>query len=326
MVGGGGNRRPPRLIGRRTPIATYLARRLLVTIPVLLTITALVFSMQLLLPGDPVDMMTLGQSIDAAQKDALRRELGLDRPVHEQYFGFLGGLVQGDLGTSVRTRRPVAEEIVQRYPNTLKLAAAGMLVAVVIGVLAGVIAAIFRDTFVDLAVSLLATLGLSVPAFWLGLVLIFEFGVERPWLPVLGYESWRHLVLPGVTLGLILSAAIARMVRSSLLDVLRLDYIRTAHAKGLAATRVLWRHAMANAMLPVLTVIGLQIGGLLGGAFIIEVVFAFPGIGDLAIKAIQFRDFPLIQGVTLVVAVTTVLLNLVIDVLYGVVNPQVQFR
>jgi ABC-type dipeptide/oligopeptide/nickel transport system permease component len=292
----------------------------------MLVITVLVFSMQVLLPGDPVDMMTLGQPIDQAAKEGLRRELGLDRPVHEQYVAYLGGLLRGDLGRSVRTRRPVSEEIVERYPNTLRLAGAGMLVAVVLGVATGVLAAVYRDTLVDLGVSVLSTLGLSVPAFWLGLLLIFQFGVHWQWFPVMGYDSWRHLVLPAVTLGLILSAAIARMVRSSLLDVLRLDYVRTARAKGLAASVVLWRHAMSNALLPVITVIGLQAGALLGGAFIIEVVFAFPGIGELAIKAIQFRDFPLIQGVTLVVAVTTVALNLVVDVLYGVVNPQVQFR
>jgi ABC-type dipeptide/oligopeptide/nickel transport system permease component len=292
----------------------------------MLVITVLVFSMQVLLPGDPVDMMTLGQPIDQAAKEGLRRELGLDRPVHEQYVAYLGGLLRGDLGRSVRTRRPVSEEIVERYPNTLRLAGAGMLVAVVLGVATGVLAAVYRDTLVDLGVSVLSTLGLSVPAFWLGLLLIFQFGVHWQWFPVMGYDSWRHLVLPAVTLGLILSAAIARMVRSSLLDVLRLDYVRTARAKGLAASVVLWRHAMSNALLPVITVIGLQAGALLGGAFIIEVVFAFPGIGELAIKAIQFRDFPLIQGMTLVVAVTTVALNLVVDVLYGVVNPQVQFR
>jgi ABC-type dipeptide/oligopeptide/nickel transport system permease component len=292
----------------------------------MLVITVLVFSMQVLLPGDPVDMMTLGQPIDQATKEGLRRELGLDRPVHEQYLAYLGGLLRGDLGRSVRTRRPVSEEIVERYPNTLRLAGAGMLVAVVLGVATGVLAAVYRDTLVDLGVSVLSTLGLSVPAFWLGLLLIFQFGVHWQWFPVMGYDSWRHLVLPAITLGLILSAAIARMVRSSLLDVLRLDYVRTARAKGLAASVVLWRHAMSNALLPVITVIGLQAGALLGGAFIIEVVFAFPGIGELAIKAIQFRDFPLIQGVTLVVAITTVALNLVVDVLYGVVNPQVQFR
>ena len=316
----------PRTPRRRCAITTYLARRLLVTVPVLLVITVLVFSMQVLLPGDPVDMMTLGQPVDQATKEALRRELGLDLPVHQQYLAYLGGIVRGDLGRSVRTRQPVAREIVQRYPNTLRLAAAGMGVAIVLGVAAGVIAAVYRDTVVDLAVSILSTLGLSVPAFWLGLILIFQFGVKLQWFPVFGYDSWRHLVLPAVTLGLILSAAIARMVRSSLLDVLHLDYVRTARAKGLAASVVLWRHAMANALLPVITVVGLQAGALLGGAFIVEVVFAFPGIGELAVKAIQFRDFPLIQGVTLVVAVTTVALNLVVDVLYGVVNPQVRFH
>jgi peptide/nickel transport system permease protein len=293
---------------------------------VLLVITVLVFLMQVLLPGDPVAIMTLGQPVDEATRAGLRRELGLDRPVHVQYLTYLGGLVRGDLGRSVRTRRPVSEEIVARYPNTLRLAAASMVIAIVLGVGLGTLGAIYRDTIVDMAVSTLATLGLSVPAFWLGLILIFQFGVTWQWFPVMGFDSWRHLVLPAVTLGVILAAAIARMVRSSLLDVLRLDYVRTARAKGLPAQLVLFRHAMANALIPVITIVGLQAGALLGGAFIIEVVFAFPGIGELAIKAIQFRDFPLIQGVTLVVAVTTVLINLVTDVLYGFANPQIQFQ
>lgn len=291
----------------------------------LFAITVLVFLMQVLLPGDPVDIMTLGQPVDAATRAGLRRELGLDLPVHEQYLSYLGGLVRGDLGRSVRTRRPVMEEIRTRYPNTLRLAAASMAIAILIGVLTGVLAAVYRDTLIDLVVSTLATLGLSVPAFWLGLILIFQFGVTWQLLPVMGFDSWRHLILPASTLGLILAAAISRMVRSSLLDVLRLDYVRTAKAKGLNAQHVLWRHAMANALIPVITIVGLQVGAVLGGAFIIEVVFAFPGIGELAIRAIQYRDFPLIQGVTLVVALTTVAANLLVDVLYGVVNPQIQF-
>ena len=306
-------------------MSKYLLRKLILTVPVLLVITVLVFLMQVFLPGDPVDMMTLGRPVDAATKASLRRELGLDKPVYAQYLSFLQGVVQFDLGTSVRTRQPVMEEIVVRYPNTLKLAVASMAIAIVLGVAAGLISAVYKDSLIDLAVSILATLGLSIPAFWLGLLLMFQFGVKWQLLPILGYNSWQSFVLPSLTLGLILSAAIARMVRSSLLDVLGLDYVRTARAKGLGAPRVLFRHVMVNAVIPVITIIGLQIGGLLGGSFIIEVVFALPGIGQLAVNAIGYRDFPVIQGVTLVVAFTTVLVNLVVDVTYGLLNPQIQF-
>lgn len=281
--------------------------------------------MQVLIPGDPVDMMTLGQQVDAQTRENLRRELGLDKPVHVQYLSYMRGIVQFDLGKSVRTRQPVMDEIVVRYPNTLRLALASMVVAIIIGVIAGVLGAVYKDSLVDLAVAVLATLGLSIPSFWLGLLLIQQFGVNLRWLPVMGFQSWQHLILPSFTLGLILAAAIARMVRSSLLDVFRLDYIRTAQAKGLAGRVVLFRHAMVNALIPVITIIGLQVGALLGGTFVVEVVFAFPGIGELAVRAIAYRDFPVIQAITLIVAVTTVLVNLLVDVLYALANPQIQF-
>ncbi len=281
--------------------------------------------MQVLIPGDPVDMMTLGQAVDAQTKEALRHELGLDRPVVAQYASYLVGLFRFDLGTSVRTRQPVTREIRVRYPNTLRLAFAALLIAVALGVATGVLGAVYRDTWVDFFVSIVATLGLSIPQFWLGLLLMFRFGVRWRIFPVMGNDSWSSLVLPSLTLGLILAAAISRMVRSTLLDVLRLDYVRTARAKGVPGRGVLWRHALVNALIPVITVIGLQLGFLLGGAFIVEVVFAFPGIGQLAVQAIQYRDFPVIQGVTLVVAFTTVAINVVVDVLYAFANPQIRF-
>lgn len=281
--------------------------------------------MEVLIPGDPVEMMTLGRSVDVQTKIALRHELGLDQPVPIRYLHYLEGLTRFDLGTSVRTRQPVTREIAARYPNTLKLAAGSLVVAIVFGVLTGVLSATYKDTIVDFAVSVLATLALSMPSFWLGLLLIFQFGVRWPILPVMGAGSLASLVLPSLTLGLILAAAISRMVRSSLLDVLRLDYVRTAHAKGLNATRVLWRHGVVNALIPVITVTGLQMGFLLGGAFVVEVVFAYPGIGQLAVKSIQYRDFPVVQGVTLIVAFTTVAVNVLVDVLYALANPQIRF-
>jgi ABC-type dipeptide/oligopeptide/nickel transport system permease component len=281
--------------------------------------------MEVLIPGDPVEMMTLGRSVDVQTKTALRHELGLDQPVPIRYLHYLEGLTRFDLGTSVRTRQPVTREIAARYPNTLKLAAGSLVVAIVFGVLTGVLSATYKDTIVDFAVSVLATLALSMPSFWLGLLLIFQFGVRWPILPVMGAGSLASLVLPSLTLGLILAAAISRMVRSSLLDVLRLDYVRTAHAKGLNAARVLWRHGVVNALIPVITVTGLQMGFLLGGAFVVEVVFAYPGIGQLAVKSIQYRDFPVVQGVTLIVAFTTVAVNVLVDVLYALANPQIRF-
>jgi len=307
-------------------VQRYLIRRLLLLVPVLIGVTALTFLMRVLVPGDPIEVMTFGQFATPEVKAELRRQYGLDKPVVAQYAIFMARLVRGDLGTSIRTRQPVAWELAVLYPRTLRLAVAAMLVAVTLGLVLGVLAAVRRDTWVDLLAMVAATIGVSMPAFWLGLVLMRTFGVRLALLPVMGSETWAHVVLPAATLGLIFSAILARLTRSNMLEVLGADYIRTARAKGLRERAVVWRHALKNAAIPVLTVAGLQFGFLLGGAFIVETVFSYHGLGELAIKSILFRDFPMIQGITLLVALTTVGVNLLVDVLYAVINPQVRYE
>ncbi len=304
----------------------YITKRLLATAPILLGVTALVFLMRVLVPGDPIEVMTFGQFATPEVKAELRSQYGLDRPVLVQYQIFLTRLARGDLGVSIRTRQPVAWEIAVRYPRTLRLALASMAVAIAVGLSLGVLAAVHRDTPVDFTAMVLATLGVSMPSFWLGLLFIRTFGVRLGVLPVMGSEGWIHTILPALTLGLIYSAILARLTRSSMLEVLGQDYIRTARAKGLHRRVVIWRHALKNAAIPVLTIAGLQFGTLLGGAFIVETVFAYQGVGDMAVKSILFRDFPMIQGITLVVAVTTVLVNLIVDLLYALINPQVRYE
>jgi peptide/nickel transport system permease protein/oligopeptide transport system permease protein len=295
-------------------------------IPVIIGVTIFTFLMRVLIPGDPVEVMTFGQYVTEEVKTELRRDYGLDKPVVVQYQLFMARLAHGDLGTSIRTRQPVAWEIATLYPRTLRLALTSMAIAITIGVCLGVLAALRRDTVVDVFAMVVATLGVSMPSFWLGLVLIRTFGVRLQILPVMGSETWVHLILPAFTLGFIFSAILARLTRSSMLEVLGQEYIRTARAKGLPGRTVVWRHALKNAGIPVLTVAGLQFGFLLGGAFIVETVFAYHGLGELAIKSILFRDFPLIQGITLVVALTTVGMNLLVDLLYALLNPQVRYE
>jgi peptide/nickel transport system permease protein len=304
----------------------YVARRLLLMVPVLLGVTVFTFLMRVMVPGDPIEVMTFGQFATPESKAELRREYGLDKPIPEQYGIYMVRLLHGDLGKSIRTRQPVTWELAVLYPRTLRLALTSMAVALVLGVTLGILAAVKRDSWLDLGAMLLATLGVSVPSFWLGLVLIRTFGVRLGVLPVMGSETWAHLVLPSATLGLIFSAILARLTRSNMIEVLGQDYIRTARAKGLRQRIVIWRHALTNAAIPVLTVAGLQFGFLLGGAVIVETVFSYHGVGELAIKSILFRDFPLIQGITLVVAMTTVGVNLAVDLLYGLLNPQVRYE
>lgn len=305
----------------------YFTRRLLFVIPVVIGVLTLVFFMRALVPGDPIEIMFLGQPPpDPDTVAAIRRELGLDKPLPMQYLQYMVGVVQGDLGTSVRTRRAVLDEIWDRYPNTLILTFASLLVALVVGLTTGVLAAVYKDSWVDTITMFLALFGLSMPAFWFGLMMIQYFGVYLRWFPVMGSGSFRHLVLPALTLGLIASTVQARVARSSMLEVLTSDYVRTAHAKGLAKTTVILRHGLKNALIPTITILGLQVGGLLGGAFIIEAVFAWHGVGELAVKAISQRDFPLIQGIIVVVATTYVLVNVVIDMSYRLLDPRIEYE
>ncbi|HBY46213.1 MAG TPA: peptide ABC transporter permease, partial [Chloroflexi bacterium] len=232
--------------------------------------------------------------------------------------------LRGDLGKSYRTKRPVSEEIRNRLPNTIKLTLASLAVSTLIGVVAGVVAATFKNTWIDFVSMVVAIIGVSIPGFWLGLMIMMLFSVKLGWFPVAGAETWKHLVLPTITLGVLASAILARMTRSAMLDVLNQDYVRTARAKGLREWRVIMGHAFRNALVPIITILGLQIGGLLSGAFIIESVFAYPGIGMLAVQALATRDFPLIQGIVLLVAVIYVLVNLAVDMLYSVFDPRVR--
>ena len=305
----------------------YLIRRLLFVIPVVIGVLTLVFLMRVLVPGDPIEIMFLGQVPPDPDKVAdIRRELGLDKPLALQYVQYVVGVVQGDLGKSVRTRRPVLDEIRDRYPNTLILAAASLVVALVVGLTTGVLAAVYKDSWIDNLTMFIALFGLSMPAFWFGLMMIQTFGVYLRWFPVMGSGSFRHLVMPALTLGLIASTVQARVARSSMLEVLSSDYVRTARAKGLSRAVVILRHALRNALVPTMTILGLQVGGLLGGAFIIEAVFAWHGVGELAVQAISQRDFPVIQGIIVVVATTYVLVNVLIDLSYRLLDPRIEYE
>ena len=305
----------------------YLVRRLLFVIPVVIGVLTLVFFMRALVPGDPIEIMFLGQPPpDPDTVAAIRRELGLDKPLAMQYVQYVIGVVQGDLGSSVRTRRPVLDEIRDRYPNTLILTFASLLVALLVGLTTGVLAAVYKDSWVDTITMFLALFGLSMPAFWFGLLMIQYFGVYLRWFPVMGSGSLRHLIMPALTLGLIASTVQARVARSSMLEVLTSDYVRTARAKGLNSATVILRHGLKNALIPTMTILGLQVGGLLGGAFIIEAVFAWHGVGELAVQAISQRDFPLIQGIIVVVATTYVLVNVLIDVSYRLLDPRIEYE
>ena len=314
-------------------MARYLLRRLGTVAPVLLVVSVVVFSLIHLTPGDPVTIM-LREEADPATADTLRRQLGLDRPLHIQYATWLGRALRGDLGRSIRSNQPVAEAIRQRIPVTLSLGAAALLVALAVGLPAGILAAARRNSAVDLATATLAVSGVSLPTFWLGVLLIFLFSVTLGWLPPLGWVSpgrdlggWlRTLILPAVTLGTAIAAVVMRMTRASLVEVLELDYVRTARAKGLGERRILLGHALRNALIPVITEVGLQAGALLGGAVITETIFVLPGIGRLLVDAIFQRDFPIVQGVVLVLAVNFLAVSLLVDLAYAWLDPRIRYE
>ncbi|HET8679169.1 MAG TPA: nickel ABC transporter permease [bacterium] len=302
----------------------YVARRLLHLVPVLLGISFLVFLLVHLVPGDPVRVM-LQDVGSAEQVERMRAQLGLDRPIYMQYVSFVSRAVRGDFGRSIHTRRPVAQEIAFRIPYTVRIAVAAMLVAVVMGVVLGSVAAMHHQSALDYGTMVVALAGVSLPSFWFGLVLILIFSLHLRWLPPAGADSLLHLILPAVTLGSGAAAIIARLTRSSMLEVLRQDYIRTARAKGVADRGLVYRHALKNAMIPVVSIVGLQFAGLLGGAVIVETVFGWPGIGRLAVDAIFNRDIPVIQAVVLVAAVIFVFVNLLVDLLYGLLDPRIRY-
>ena len=304
---------------------TWVARRVLAVIPVLFGVTLAVFSMLFLVPGDPVKMMLAEFVTNPDQVAAMRAQLHLDEPLPQQYARFVGNALRGDLGTSIRSRRPVATEIGENAGSTALLAVASMLVAIALGVPLGLLAALWRNSWLDVGSMAVALLGVSMPSFWLGLLLIFAFSLHLGWFPATGGGDLLHLVLPSVTLGTIASAIIARLTRSSMLEVLGQDYVRTARAKGLAWWSVVVRHALKNALIPVVTIFGLQFGNLLAGAVIVETVFSRPGLGRLIVGGILAKDFPLVQGTVLFVATVYVLINVVVDVAYAFIDPRIRY-
>jgi len=306
-------------------VLRYLFRRLLLTIPVLLGVATLVFSLIHLVPGDPAQAM-LGDGASPQDIAELRTSLGLDRPLLEQYVTFLRHAIGGDLGRSFRTGQPVTTMIVERVPATAELAVAAMFVAVLIAIPLGVVAAVWRGTAADYGAMTFALAGVSIPNFWLGPLLAIVFAVELGWLPVSGRGTLAHLILPSVSLGLALSAILARMTRASLLDELRELYVRAAQARGVSRVVAITLHALRNSMVPLLTIVALQFGAVLTGAVITETIFAWPGIGRLLIQSIGFRDYPMVQGCILLIAVTYVTVNLVTDLMYGVLDPRIRLE
>ena len=303
---------------------TYVGRRLLAAIPTLWGVATAVFIMARLLPGDPARAIA-GVLASQDQVDRLRQQLGLDQPLPVQYLDYMGSLAHLDLGTSAHFGDPVTAEIASRLPYTAELALAAMAFAVVLGVAGGTVAALRRNTVIDVAISAVSVLGISMPAYWLGLMLIVLFAIELRLLPAAGADSPSSVVLPAITLGMLSVGLIARMTRSSLLEVLGQDYVRTARAKGVAPARVVVVHALRNALVPILTAIGLQFGALMGGAVITESVFGWPGVGRLLLDSISARDYPMIQGLVLLFAVTYIVVNLLVDLLYFVVDPRVRY-
>ncbi len=302
----------------------YILKRLISTIPVLLGISLLLFFMLRMLPGDPAQVLA-GQMATPEEIETIRRQLGLDRPIHVQYAIFLGRLVQFDLGRSARTQNPVSQEIWARLPNTLLLAVTAITLACLFGIPAGIISAVKPYTWLDYLVTSAALFGISMPVFWLGLMLVVLFSIILHWLPAGGTGTWKHVILPSITLAAFVVAFIARMTRASMLEVLSQDYTTTARSKGLKERVVIVKHALKNALIPIITVVGLQFGLLLGGAVLTETVFAWPGIGRLIVDSILARDYPMIQGTILVFGLLYILVNLVVDLLYAYVDPRIKY-
>jgi peptide/nickel transport system permease protein len=305
-------------------VIRFILRRLVLLVPLLFGVSILVFLTLRLIPGDPA-RLALGAEATEDQVRLMRRQWGLDQPLPVQYVYWIGHALQGDWGRSTVSRVPAGEEIGLRLPATLRLAAVSLLIAMVLGVGFGVLAAVRHNTWVDRVSMVVALLGICTPSFWLGLMLILVFSVQLGWLPSFGQGGVDHLVLPSLTLGAAAAALIARVTRSSLLEVMSADYLRTARAKGLAEHLVVARHALRNALIPVLTLLGLEFGGLLAGAIVTETVFAYPGIGLLLVNSIANRDFPVVQPALLLFAVQFVLVNLLVDVLYAVVDPRITY-
>ncbi len=303
---------------------TYIARRALAGIPTLWGVATVVFVMARLLPGDPARVIA-GLLASPEDVERIRHQMGLDQPLGVQYLDFLGSLLHLNLGISAHTNAPVIEEIGSRLPYTIELAVIALAIAVTVGIFAGVVAAIRRNTLLDLMISGLSVFGVSMPVYWLGLMMIILFAIDLHVFPAAGADEPTSIVMPALTLALFSVGLIARMTRSSMLEVLGQDYVRTARAKGAPFRSVVFRHALRNALLPIMTVIGLQLGALLGGAVVTETVFAWPGVGRLLVDSIFFRDYPVVQGLVLMFGTTFVVINLLVDLLYAYVDPRIHY-
>ena len=303
----------------------YFLKRLLGLLPTLLIVGVLVFLFVHMLPGDPA-RLAAGPEADEATVKVVRVELGLDRPLPEQFVLFFGRMVQGDLGTSIRTRRPVATEIGERFMPTLLLTFTSMAWSVVFGMGIGIVSAVYRGQWPDRLGMAIAVSGISFPAFALGMMLMQVFSVNLGWLPTVGADTWKHYILPSITLGAAVAAVMARFTRASFVEVVQEDFVRTARAKGLNERVVILKHCLRNALIPVITMMGLQFGFLLGGSIVVEAVFNWPGLGRLLVDAVNMRDYPVIQSLVLLFSLEFILINLVVDMLYGFINPTIRYR
>jgi ABC-type dipeptide/oligopeptide/nickel transport system permease component len=303
----------------------YTLKRLLALIPVLIGVSLLVFASLYLTPGDPLSAILGEAVVSKEQMEQLREQYGFDDPLYVQYLRFAGRALQGDLGRSLRYNQPVLQQIRDQLPATIQLALAAMAFAVLLGISLGVLAAIYHNTWVDFTAMLVALAGISIPTFWSGLLLLLIFALELGWLPATGTEGWQRLIMPAFALGYGAAAIIARLTRSSMLEVLRQSYVTTARAKGLPGRIVVLRHTLKNALIPVITIVGLQFGNLLAGAVVVETVFSRQGIGRLLVDAILSKDFPTVQGTVLLVAVIYVLINLLVDLSYAMVDPRIRY-
>ncbi|MFG5775524.1 glutathione ABC transporter permease GsiC [Comamonas sp. J-3] len=303
----------------------YLLKRLLGLIPTLLIVAVLVFGFVHMLPGDPA-RLAAGPEAGPETIELVRKDLGLDLPMHQQFIRFFSNALQGDFGKSVRTKRPVSQEIAERFGPTFWLTVVAMVWSVALGMLLGIVSAVWRNQWPDRLGMTLAVSGISFPSFALGMLLMQYFSVQLGWLPTVGADSWKHYILPGLTLGAAVAAVMARFTRSSFIDILKEDYVRTARAKGLAETVVVIKHGLRNAMIPVVTMMGLQFGFLLGGSIVVEVVFNWPGMGRLLVDAVEMRDYPIIQALVLLFSLEFILINLVVDLLYAWINPTIRYK
>ena len=303
----------------------YFLKRLVGLAPTLLIVAVLVFLFVHMLPGDPA-RLAAGQDADLETVELVRKELGLDKPLPEQFVRFFTNIVQGDLGTSIRTRRPVSVEIAERFMPTLLLTLVSMAWSVVFGMGIGIISAVFRNRWPDRLGMTLAVSGISFPAFALGMLLMQIFSVDLGWLPTVGASSWQHYILPSITLGAAVAAVMARFTRASLVEVIQEDFVRTARAKGLRERVVIIKHCLRNALIPVVTMMGLQFGFLLGGSIVVEAVFNWPGLGRLLVDSVNMRDYPVIQALVLLFSLEFILINLVVDMLYGYINPTIRYK